>query len=120
MRITPTYMGNTIKTSSGQRFARDHPHIHGEYLDGVQAHVAFTGSPPHTWGIHICLALDNNTMRITPTYMGNTTHAIVFGKVREDHPQKQGEYENVGWTDYITTGSTTKTWGIRNNCWQSA
>ena len=31
-RITPTYMGNTAMLARVKRTARDHPHIHGEYV----------------------------------------------------------------------------------------
>ena len=55
-RITPTYMGNTIRTSSDHVCVRDHPHIHGEYsLDLLPKH---------------------RLKRITPTYMGNTQSKI--------------------------------------------
>ena len=31
--------------------AKDHPHIHGEYLSFFLAVLRNEGSPPHTWGI---------------------------------------------------------------------
>ena len=50
-RITPTYMGNTRRTSHLLTTTKDHPHIHGEYRISRLSGQMTTGSPPHTWGI---------------------------------------------------------------------
>ena len=73
LRITPTYMGNTISSRVLSGWSRDHPHIHGEYVFDDKNIYSKVGSPPHTWGIQTWLTLCKATIRITPTYMGNTS-----------------------------------------------
>ena len=51
IRITPTYMGNTISKVAKNAKSQDHPHIHGEYATKATGFVGLMGSPPHTWGI---------------------------------------------------------------------
>ena len=49
-RITPIYMGSTSGHVHHSPEGRDHPHIHGEHLDGIVVCVLVEGSPPYTWG----------------------------------------------------------------------
>ena len=114
LRITPTYMGNTLlllpnsNVISGSpphtwgipRYLddrsgnnEDHPHIHGEYhVSGLSKQLA-RGSPPHTWGIRSHPWSAGPASWITPTYMGNTNFWVRFGENLEDHPHIHGEYE---------------------------
>ena len=73
IRITPTYMGNTNGDVILSKRDQDHPHIHGEYQVSAQFIKNRQGSPPHTWGILTPESRPRADMRITPTYMGNTT-----------------------------------------------
>ena len=91
-RITPTYMGNTVRHRVHGLSDKDHPHIHGEYYANVGLYSMKSGSPPHTWGIRFLQALDQSQWRITPTYMGNTIPAPPFRRVLGDHPHIHGEY----------------------------
>ena len=91
-RITPTYMGNTIVMPSSRQSTKDHPHIHGEYRVLSLAMSPCAGSPPHTWGIHIAQMGKRLKLRITPTYMGNTSCAKFLDSFKEDHPHIHGEY----------------------------
>ena len=49
-RITPIYMGSTKCLKKWSTSSGDHPHIHGEHLDGQAILKALIGSPPYTWG----------------------------------------------------------------------
>ena len=55
VRITPTYMGNTVYAFTVTFPPRDHPHIHGEYMITLNVTMVIPGSPPHTWGIHFII-----------------------------------------------------------------
>ena len=73
IRITPTYVGNTLATSHSVRLPKDHPHLRGEHYQYSSSILLIKGSPPPTWGTHERLILANDAGRITPTYVGNTT-----------------------------------------------
>ena len=90
--ITPTYMGNTIVKLLSGSTRKDHPHIHGEYLPYRTFISVVKGSPPHTWGILVLATCWPSRLRITPTYMGNTTLKPGFYQIGKDHPHIHGEY----------------------------
>ena len=93
--------------------AEDHPHIHGEYrLKIVIAHKT-QGSPPYTWGIPRCTSLPSASRRITPIYMGNTSHYHGAKRTSEDHPHIHGEYSSFLTAATSMPGSPPYTWGIR-------
>ncbi len=52
LRITPTYVGNTLFLTQNQRIVRDHPHVCGEYYITARVAISVVGSPPRMWGIH--------------------------------------------------------------------
>ena len=85
-------MGNTAYYLGADSGWEDHPHIHGEYRQVGFQFFHGIGSPPHTWGILTTLSLLTVSLRITPTYMGNTR----FDKGHQvdlwDHPHIHGEY----------------------------
>ena len=75
-RITPTCVGNTLRSSTIKYLFQDHPHMRGEYVVISSRRGILIGSPPHAWGI-----LGLNTIgvlrdRITPTCVGNTPFPI--------------------------------------------
>ena len=78
IRITPTYMGNTLAKVSENHDRQDHPHIHGEYESRNTHRNIVVGSPPHTWGIRLPRYAGKPQYRITPTYMGNTVMKTVI------------------------------------------
>ncbi len=73
----------------------DHPHIHGEYRLSKLKSKHRLGSPPHTWGILDHHNPDNQEVRITPTYMGNTNLKDLDEVEGKDHPHIHGEYSGL-------------------------
>lgn len=69
-RITPTYEGNTSSVVSCERFARDHPHMCGEYWLAIGSYPMALGSPPHVWGKLMALKDLLYDYGITPTCVG--------------------------------------------------
>ena len=112
-RITPTYMGNTKSQNGILPFWLDHPHIHGEYCGGNHSPISPQGSPPHTWGIHNGLRESAKSNRITPTYMGNTSSAVLSAAIFKDHPHIHGEYLFGQRPKLTRLGSPPHTWGIQ-------
>ena len=51
IRITSTYVENTVWTNPPIGCPQDHLHIRGEYLKIINLQVMLKGSPPHTWRI---------------------------------------------------------------------
>ena len=72
MRITPTYVGNTLRDPVLPDAIKDHPHLRGEYSYIIRAIASQAGSPPPTWGIPVSPTAARIPARITPTYVGNT------------------------------------------------
>ena len=72
-RIISTYVENTTDGTHPDATGRDHLHIRGEYLWRCFSGVAFLGSSPHTWRIHLGYNFGSKTMRIISTYVENTT-----------------------------------------------
>ena len=110
--ITPTYMGNTGRPSISGIKQGDHPHIHGEYRLSSSLNVRRWGSPPHTWGIPLSLVYSFHAVRITPTYMGNTSSSGSWFTHSQDHPHIHGEYCSVKYNLVSSQGSPPHTWGI--------
>ena len=52
IRITSTYVENTLGCFNFHRFDKDHLHIRGEYFKSIATPSIVLGSPPHTWRIH--------------------------------------------------------------------
>ena len=111
-RITPTYMGNTWLAWWFCSRSLDHPHIHGEYCSAVSSCSTVPGSPPHTWGIPMISGSSTICLRITPTYMGNTSPKVAPPVASKDHPHIHGEYQIplAFYRDH--PGSPPHTWGI--------
>ncbi|KRL04356.1 hypothetical protein FD46_GL001483 [Liquorilactobacillus oeni DSM 19972] len=112
IRITPTYVGNTINEVTLTSSGKDHPHIRGEYQKALKESNATKGSPPHTWGILNLLDDPPFIFRITPTYVGNTIIRNVELYIRWDHPHIRGEYSAYADLTQDGTGSPPHTWGI--------
>src|SRR5699024_5876140 len=72
VRITSTYVENTVGSIEWPLHSRDHLHIRGEYHDIWSFLLLFLGSPPHTWRIHDCAVSAWTQVRITSTYVENT------------------------------------------------
>ena len=70
--FTPTHVGNTSRTGSGNGISSVHPHACGEYADGDRDDPQHAGSPPRMWGIHVQLLHAHVRQRFTPTHVGNT------------------------------------------------
>ena len=105
-------MGNTVSALARLISLKDHPHIHGEYQSKLNANLIKEGSPPHTWGIPAWETEVGEPVRITPTYMGNTSTAIIPQRSVQDHPHIHGEYTACVSQEREFLGSPPHTWGI--------
>ena len=65
-------MGNTELAEVDAKQIEDHPHLRGEYSILRAMPWITLGSPPPTWGIRIVSTHYASSIRITPTYVGNT------------------------------------------------
>ena len=106
-------MGNTLFFLKNGRGNWDHPHLRGEYGTSCWCCDGCLGSPPLTWGIQIFFKNWHGSVRITPTYVGNTTTWRRRLTNDQDHPHLRGEYA-INVIALITAlGSPPLTWGIR-------
>ena len=72
-RFTPTCVGNTKGDTQRPLSETVHPHMRGEYIGSALRGRSFAGSPPHAWGIRSFMMHPSNSVRFTPTCVGNTT-----------------------------------------------
>ena len=91
---------------------RDHPHLRGEYIVHFTALTGAVGSPPPTWGIRCDAEHSDDTVGITPTYVGNTLIQVVILALLRDHPHLRGEYDTFYQPKVSAKGSPPPTWGI--------
>ena len=91
-RITPIYMGSTVKVHHCLLCFQDHPHIHGEHKSASYFSFASLGSPPYTWGALERLNKQQTQRRITPIYMGSTPTKVTVTLISKDHPHIHGEH----------------------------
>ena len=92
-RITPTYVGNTRVQGSRVPREQDHPpYACGEYWEFRQKSGHREGSPLRMWGILAVWVNVIATVRITPTYVGNTNRIWIRWLDYQDHPYVRGEY----------------------------
>ena len=94
----------------------DHPHLRGEYKRFDLISLTCSGSPPPTWGIPEPFPGRLLSLRITPTYVGNTESTGRKQQMRKDHPHLRGEYRSKLWTEDQLVGSPPPTWGILARC----
>ena len=92
IRITSTYVENTIGFLNDNSFVWDHLHIRGEYSELWWKIELRIGSPPHTWRIRYKLTETGHLVRITSTYVENTAPAVPDSAKLEDHLHIRGEY----------------------------
>ena len=112
LRITPSYEGNTRMKCLTSPESRDHPLIRGEYFLEKEQVVSRPGSPPHTRGIQSISYPQVTTIRITPSYEGNTMLGRRKGSQRKDHPLIRGEYSYAFVCVLQLEGSPPHTRGI--------
>ena len=111
--ITPTYVGNTLKARPFYAFFWDHPHLRGEYRTSGAGSSISLGSPPLTWGIRVITSTRRYWLRITPTYVGNTSGVQEGTDNLWDHPHLRGEYQKGEKNNGRLQGSPPLAWGIR-------
>ena len=90
--ITSTYVENTIPLGSHDAVHEDHLHIRGEYKLSKRQDLACWGSPPHTWRIRQYWVTTAAHVRITSTYVENTTLPTLIRWTKQDHLHIRGEY----------------------------
>ena len=90
--ITSTYVENTKSTRPQNNFYKDHLHIRGEYLILALFLCHQSGSPPHTWRIHLIVVELRVNYWITSTYVENTLDLVQYSSCLKDHLHIRGEY----------------------------
>ncbi len=75
------------------KIVKDHLHIRGEYRTSEVKSRVGLGSPPHTWRILDDLTNAVDVLRITSTYVENTTLLLDNLQNSEDHLHIRGEYQ---------------------------
>ena len=93
--FTPAYAGNTeaLRILGGE--SRVHPRIRGEYPLDIARSISRKGSPPHTRGIPEETETEDEHIRFTPAYAGNTRKISYEQRHIQVHPRIRGEYQNI-------------------------
>ena len=92
-------------------FKRDHPRIRGVHY--LEYHAAYLGkgSPPHTRGTHVLLAVSLHFWWITPAYAGYTWKRNDNSKGTRDHPRIRGVHSELYKKQILYKGSPPHTRG---------
>ncbi len=112
MRITSTYVENTVVCCGYSIKGKDHLHIRGEYMMTLIALLMMVGSPPHTWRILWNKHCSKWYLRITSTYVENTLRPSVDAVGDKDHLHIRGEYKTKTAETQASLGSPPHTWRI--------
>ena len=112
LRITSTYVENTIFIYGINLKNWDHLHIRGEYRKFETKMQWNMGSPPHTWRILPLTVLELDTCRITSTYVENTVISTQSLCTSKDHLHIRGEYKVQALSTALMIGSPPHTWRI--------
>ena len=111
-RFTPTCVGNTSTVLSRTALTPVHPHMRGEYFIISDERRTRFGSPPHAWGIPLEVIRVCETVRFTPTCVGNTPPRRTGRRARSVHPHMRGEYLMSKPRVASADGSPPHAWGI--------
>ena len=90
--MTSTYVENTLSYLSRLMEREDDLHIRGEYKMLLNRALPMKGWPPHTWRILKNRVGNNPTLRMTSTYVENTSLFIRFLQLDRDDLHIRGEY----------------------------
>ncbi len=104
-------MGKTCPAGRPRRAVSVHPHARGENSKAKFLAPVRVGSPPRSWGKHICKSVVIRRQRFTPTLVGKTrSHRAPLPKPTV-HPHARGE--NVRCASRLTfgAGSPPRSWG---------
>ena len=112
LRITSTYVENTLLTCKLMDQLKDHLHIRGEYICFHCKNSQVWGSPPHTWRILRSIQTGKGAKRITSTYVENTWFHLKSNVPVGDHLHIRGEYEMLTIVCHVSKGSPPHTWRI--------
>ena len=116
LRITSTYVENTLLVFHMKHYCQDHLHIRGEYQHLALNVLLRQGSPPHTWRIHIQNSSFRDMFRITSTYVENTPKLESRYFYYQDHLHIRGEYYPNITMIIFDEGSPPHTWRILMKC----
>ena len=103
MENPPTY----VSPSSTRR---DHLHIRGEHGTRKIMRAHAKGSPPHTWRTPVLERASFAFLRITSTYVENTSTAKETSGLEQDHLHIRGEHHQMLNLLLNAVGSPPHTW----------
>ena len=110
LRITSTYVENTRLKQNKAFMKEDHLHIRGEHLLKEAKQQTLLGSPPHTWRTLSVKCIGDLSLRITSTYVENTTVLWNGKPTFQDHLHIRGEHLSSLLTPPIFLGTPPHTW----------
>ena len=91
VRLTPTRVGTTRRTSDLPSRPRAHPHTRGDDAHSSSGTKAHSGSPPHAWGRPSRPASCTCRVRLTPTRVGTTRWRATSSYRASAHPHTRGD-----------------------------
>ena len=111
VRLIPTCVGSTSRTSAALPRNTAHPHVCGEHQAHARPTASKAGSSPRVWGAPGGLTRTTEHRRLIPTCVGSTlTHRLEITR-RQAHPHVCGEHTSSCCTSTVSTGSSPRVWG---------
>ena len=112
--MTSTYVENTLSYLSRLMEREDDLHIRGEYKMLLNRALPMKGWPPHTWRILKNRVGNNPTLRMTSTYVENTSTLHEDNQAKKDDLHIRGEYSHHNIWYFFIVGWPPHTWRIQD------
>ena len=111
IRIIPTRVGTSEKSTVQVIVARDHPHACGDKKKSTLCRVLEVGSSPRVWGQDRKHHLHPSNRRIIPTRVGTSFELAGVRFSAFYHPHACGDKLNLLLSAFQQSGSSPRVWG---------
>ena len=111
VRLIPTCVGSTSRTSAALPRNTAHPHVCGEHLSCFKNTNPVHGSSPRVWGAPSTRKTHSIQSRLIPTCVGSTGWTHPNHRTPTAHPHVCGEHAHTPSRNHPQTGSSPRVWG---------
>ena len=116
VRAIPTCVGTTWRLMRISPRIPGHPHVCGDYVQGLITERAVAGPSPRVWGLLLKGVAQSIAGRAIPTCVGTTIIKDLGTEVAAGHPHVCGDYVEDHAVELLYYGPSPRVWGLRKRC----